>query len=142
MRRSGRFVEVRIAFARSFHHADDSPSSRTDASSAADAKRAYEQTKTLIDARQGRFKGYVPSTATKVLALSSTHLGWDYRGHYLVYFVIARADGKDFAEGDPFAQQILYDIIEVHLLGTVVQKRAVVAVTPSGGSAPASVSAS
>jgi hypothetical protein len=109
---------------------------------AADAKRAYEQTKTLIDARQGRFKGYVPSTATKVLALSSTHLGWDYRGHYLVYCVIARADGKDFAEGDPFAQQILYDIIEVHLLGTVVQKRAVVAVTPSGGSAPASVSAS
>jgi hypothetical protein len=94
----------------------------------ADAKRAYEETKALIDARQGRFKGYVATQATKVLALSSTHLGWDYRGHFLVYCVIARVDGKDFAEGDPFAQQILYDIVEVHLLGKVVQKRAVAAV--------------
>jgi hypothetical protein len=97
--------------------------------SSADAKQAYEKTKEIIDAHQGRFKGYVSTTATKPLALSSTHLGWDYRGHFLVYCVIARADGKDFAEGDPFAQQILYDIIELHLLGTVVQKRAVVPVT-------------
>jgi hypothetical protein len=97
--------------------------------SSANAKLAYEKTKGIIDAHQGRFKGFVPTTATKPLALSSTHLGWDYRGHFLVYCVIARADGKDFAEGDPFAQQILYDIIELHLLGTVVQKRAVVPVT-------------
>lgn len=110
--------------------------------STADAKRAYDQTKTLIDARHGRFKGYVPSAATKVLALASTHLGWDYRGHYLVYCVIARVDGKDFAEGDPFAQQILYDVIEVHLLGKVVQNRAVVAVSPQASASRSGLSAS
>lgn len=98
------------------------------------AKNAYDKIKEIVDARQGRFKGYVPTTATKPLALSSTHLGWDYRGHFLVYCVIARADGKDFAAGDPFAQQILYDVIELHLLGTVVAKRATapVSAAPSG----------
>lgn len=93
--------------------------------SSADAKRAYELTKQLIDAKQGRFKGYVTTASTKTLALSATHLGWDYRGHFLVYCVIARADGKEFADGDPAAQQILYDVIERHLLGKVIQKRAV-----------------
>ncbi|NUT38066.1 MAG: hypothetical protein HOV79_33885 [Hamadaea sp.] len=99
------------------------------------AKIAYDKVKEIVDARQGRFKGYVPTAATKPLALSSTHLGWDYRGHFLVYCVIARADGKDFTAGDPLAQQILYDIIELHLLGTVVTKRAVkpAGPAPSGG---------
>jgi len=96
------------------------------------AKGAYDKIKEVVDARQGRFKGYVPTSATKPLALSSTHLGWDYRGHFLVYCVIARADGRDFADGDPFAQQILYDIIELHLLGTVVQKRAVMPAASAG----------
>ncbi|MCP2325592.1 hypothetical protein HDA40_004099 [Hamadaea flava] len=89
------------------------------------AKTAYDRIKQIVDNRQGRFKGYVPTNAAKPLALASTHLGWDYRGHFLVYCVIARADGKDFADGDPYAQQILYDVIEMHLLGTVVQKRSV-----------------
>jgi len=89
------------------------------------AKTAYDRIKQIVDNHQGRFKGYVPTNAAKPLALSSTHLGWDYRGHYLVFCVIAKADGKDFSAGDPYAQQIMYDIIEMHLLGTVVQKRSV-----------------
>jgi hypothetical protein len=93
--------------------------------SAEAAKTAYAQVKKIVDNRQGRFKGYVPTSVAKPLALSSTHLGWDYRGHFLAYCVIARSDGADFVAGDPYAQQILYDIIEMHLLGTVIQKRSV-----------------
>ncbi|MBB5870500.1 hypothetical protein F4553_003879 [Allocatelliglobosispora scoriae] len=95
------------------------------------ASEAYAQVKTVVDGGKGRFKGYVSSAVTKPLALSSTHLGWDYQGHFLVYCVIARVDGKEFAEGDPFAKQILYDMIEVHLLGSVVKNRATIKVDPS-----------
>ncbi|WP_211240718.1 hypothetical protein [Hamadaea tsunoensis] len=94
------------------------------------AKGAYERIHSVVDAKQGRFKGYVPTGATRALALSSTHLGWDYRGHFLVYCVVARADGRDLADDDPYAQQILYDVIELHLLGSVVEKRSVVPVSP------------
>jgi len=97
----------------------------------AGAKEAYDTVKKVVDAHKGRFRGYLPSTAARPLALASTHLGWDYRGHYLVYCVIARADGKEFAEGDPFAKQILYDMIELHLLGKIVHARATIKIGPT-----------
>ena len=65
-------------------------------------------------------------------ATSSAHVGWDIRGHYLVYCVIARADGKKFAEGDPYDRQILYDIVELHLRDEVLEKRASVPVARNG----------
>jgi hypothetical protein len=78
----------------------------------------------MVDQNAGRFLGFVAGNETEPLALSSTHVGWDTRGHYLVYCLIARADGKDFADNDPYARQILYDIVELHLRNAILEKRA------------------
>jgi hypothetical protein len=103
------------------------------------AEELHNLVKPLVDEKKGRFTGLSAGTGTDPIVLSSTHLGWDVRGHFLLYCVIARADGKEFAEGDPYARQIIFDIVELHLRGTVLDKRAVV---PVGGSASPSVSAS
>lgn len=97
------------------------------------ADKVHDAVKPLIDAKKGRFSGLVAGTGTESIVKSSTHLGWDVRGHYLIYCVIARTDGKDIAPADPYAKQIIYDIIELHLRSTVLEKRAMVPVTPSAG---------
>ncbi|MBV1849780.1 hypothetical protein [Catellatospora tritici] len=108
----------------------------------ASAEQAYEAIKPIVDAGKGRFLGYAPDSKTRPLALSSTHAGWNIKGHYLVYCVIARSDGDEIAVGDPFAKQILYDVIEFYLRGKVLEDRAYDPITPSGATdasaAPAS----
>jgi hypothetical protein len=47
--------------------------------------------------------------------------------------VIARADGRKFADGDPYAAQILYDIVEMHLRDKVLEKRASAPVGAAAG---------
>jgi hypothetical protein len=94
------------------------------------AEWARDKLKALVDSKEGRFQGMVAGKGTESIALSSAHVGWDVRGHYLIYCVIARADGKAFADGDPYARQILYDIVELHLRDKVLEKRATV---PVGG---------
>ncbi|WP_091555380.1 hypothetical protein [Micromonospora pattaloongensis] len=90
----------------------------------AGAEWAHEKIKPLVDAEKGRFQGMVAGAGTDAVALSSAQVGWHVRGHYLVYCVVARADGKPVADADPFARQILFDMIEVHLRGNVLGKRA------------------
>ncbi|MEV4414188.1 hypothetical protein [Catellatospora sp. NPDC049609] len=95
----------------------------------ANAEQAYEAIKPIVDDGKGRFLGYAPDrqakkSITKPLALASTHAGWNIKGHYLVYCVIARSDGEEIAVGDPFAKQILYDVIEFYLRGRVLEDRA------------------
>ena len=102
----------------------------------AGAELAHEKIKPMVDNQKGRFQGMVAGRGTEPIALSSAHVGWHLRGHYLVYCIIARRDGKEFADDDPFAKQILFDIIELHLRGSVLEKRATVTV-PAGTSAPA-----
>ena len=41
-------------------------------------------------------------------------------GHFLVYSVIARVDGKDFAADDPHLKVIVYDIVEKYLRDHVI----------------------
>lgn len=103
----------------------------------AGADRVYDAIRPVIDANKGRFSGLVAGNDTKAIVLSSTHLGWQVRGHYLVYCVIARSDGKEFQPGDPYANQIIYDIMTLHLRNTVLEKRATIPVSPSGGENPA-----
>jgi hypothetical protein len=100
---------------------------------AAGAQQAKDKMQSMVDQNTGRFLGFVASKQTEPLALSATHVGWDTRGHYLVYCLIARADGKEFANDDPYARQILYDIVELHLRNTVLEKRATAPVQPAGG---------
>jgi len=103
------------------------------------AEELHNLVKPLVDDKKGRFTGLSAGAGTDPIVLSSTHLGWDVRGHFLIYCVIARADGKEFAQGDPYAKQIIFDIVEIHLRNTVLERRAFV---PTGGSAAPSTSAS
>jgi hypothetical protein len=94
---------------------------------------AREKIRPIVNDGKGRFAGMIAGKGTEPIATSSAHVGWDIRGHYLIYCVIARADGKKFADGDPYAKQILYDIVEMHLRDKVLEKRAS---TPVGGAEP------
>jgi hypothetical protein len=85
---------------------------------------AREKIGPIVNNGNGRFAGMVAGKDTEPLATSSAHVGWDIRGHYLIYCVIARTDGKKFAEDDPYAKQILFDIVEMHLRDKVLAKRA------------------
>jgi hypothetical protein len=101
---------------------------------AADGVR--EKVKPLVDAKKGRFTGLVAGKGTEAIVRSSTHLGWDTRGHFLLYCVVARADAKDFAaDDDARVRQMIYDMIRLHLRDTALEKRATIAVgqtaTPS-----------
>jgi len=91
----------------------------------AGAEEAYDTVGSMIDDESGRFTGMVAGEGTEAIVLSETRVGWDYRGHYLIYVVIARADGEPFADrDDSHAQLILWDIIEVHLRENVLDGRA------------------
>ncbi|WP_212827696.1 hypothetical protein [Catellatospora sp. TT07R-123] len=107
----------------------------------ASAEQAYEAIKPIVDAGKGRFLGYAPDSKTRPLALSSTHAGWNIKGHYLVYCVIARSDGDEIAVGDPFAKQILYDVIEFYLRGKVLEDRAFDPIAASGVADPSATPA-
>lgn len=81
--------------------------------------------KSMVDGGRGRFQGMVAGRGTGAIALSSAHVGWHARGHFLVYCVAARADGRPIPAGDAQAGQILADMLERYLRGTVLEKRAV-----------------
>jgi hypothetical protein len=98
------------------------------------ALEAYEGISPLIEEGTGRFLGLLAGDGTEPIVLSSTQLGWDYRGHYLIYTVIARADGAEFAAADDReAELIIWDIAEIHLRTNVLDKRAI---APAGGTPP------
>jgi hypothetical protein len=62
---------------------------------------------------------------TEPIMISQTHLGWDYRGHFLIYAVIARADGGAFSIADDrHADRIIWDMVEVHLRSGILELRA------------------
>jgi hypothetical protein len=91
----------------------------------ADAEQAYDQIKSLIEDGTGRFVGLLAGDGTESIVLSETVAIWDFRGHYLMYTLIARADGEEFRDADNrYADLIGWDIIEVHLRGTVLEQRA------------------
>jgi hypothetical protein len=90
-----------------------------------EADRAYDEIGELIDAGTGRFLGMVAGEGTEPIVLSQTHSGWDYRGHYLIYAVIARSDGTEFSEADNRGVDlIIWDMVEVHLRSGVLEDRA------------------
>lgn len=90
------------------------------------AEWAHERIKPMVGSEKGRFTGMVAGRGTEAIALSSAQVGWHVRGHYLVYCVIARADGRTVRSRDAYAQRILYDMLELHLRGTVLEKRTTV----------------
>lgn len=94
------------------------------------ADQVHERIKPIVTSRKGRFHGMPAGKGTDPVALSSAQVGWHVRGHFLVYCVIAKADGTAIRDNDPFAQQILFDMIELHLRNGVLERRATVLVSP------------
>ena len=92
------------------------------------AETAFNGVKPIIDAQKGRFVGMSvgPNTGTDAIVRAPTQLGWNFRGHFIAYCVIARTDGQAFAASDQFPNQITFDIVETYLEGTIIGKRATV----------------
>ena len=91
--------------------------------------KAHEDIRTLVaDEANGRFNGYIPTSRCG----SSAPRRRTCRGarHFLVYCVIARADGKAFEPDDPFVPVIVYDLVEKYLRDTKLTEWAVVEGTP------------
>jgi hypothetical protein len=83
---------------------------------AASATKANTDVKELVDASKGRFSGYVSGPDAKIMGRAGTQLSWAAEGHFLVFAVIARADGKDFGDEDTaHIRVIVYDVLEKYL---------------------------
>lgn len=88
------------------------------------AEQIREQVKPILDQGKGRFRGMAAGDDTEAVARSSARVGWQARGHYLAYCVVARTNGEAIPAGNEEVQEILYDLIELHLNRTVLQRRA------------------
>ena len=92
----------------------------------ASAEKAWDSIRGMVDSQKGGFLGWAPTTdkSTRPLALAATVVGWNMKGHYLAFCVIARSDGNEIPDRDPFASQIMYDIVEIYLKGQILEARA------------------
>ncbi len=90
------------------------------------AEKAWDQIKKIVESQKGRFVGYVipADKSTRALALASSVVGWTVKGHYVAYCVIARTDSKEIPKDDPFAQQIMEDIVQLYLKNKILEARA------------------
>lgn len=95
------------------------------------ANQAKDAIKPTVDAQKGRFTGLLAGAGSESIVRAPAQLGWNPRGHFLVYCVIVRVDGKPIEADDVNAKQIAFDLIETHLRDTVIGKRAVQPIGPS-----------
>ncbi len=77
--------------------------------------------RTLIADKQGRFTGYISDPAHNVVLGRArlTH-AFEVRGHFLVYIVVVKVDGSEFAPDDPGVKVIQYDIMGQYLRDKVI----------------------
>jgi hypothetical protein len=101
------------------------------------AEWAHQKIKQIVDGDKGRFRGLAAGKGTEAVALASAQVGWHVRGHFLIFCVIAKTDSTAIGDNDPHARQILFDLIELHLRGSVLERRATVPVGSSTGATPA-----
>ncbi|MGW4498435.1 hypothetical protein ACWENR_07430 [Micromonospora sp. NPDC004336] len=88
------------------------------------AERARDRIRLMLDERQGRFRGMAADDDSEAVATAPARVGWQVRGHYLAYAVVARADGGAIRSGDTKAREVLFDMIELHLNRGVLERRA------------------
>ncbi|MFI6758654.1 hypothetical protein ACIBF5_05835 [Micromonospora sp. NPDC050417] len=88
------------------------------------AEWAHQRIKPIVDGGKGRFQGLAAGSGTEAIALASAQVGWHVRGHFLIFCVIAKSDRTAIGDNDPYARQILFDMIELHLRGGVLERRA------------------
>jgi hypothetical protein len=99
------------------------------------ASTAQTAIKTALDAGKGRFGGLVAGGSTNVIELAAANVAWEVHGHYLAYCLVAKTDGSAIAVDDPRTHQIISDVIEGYLNGTVIRKRETDGGQAEGGSA-------
>ncbi|MEV4705911.1 hypothetical protein [Actinoplanes sp. NPDC049316] len=87
------------------------------------ATRASDRAGILVEAGTGTFASLIPAGAGSP-APPLAQVNWHARGHYLLYCVISRPDGALVADDDPYAARITTDLIERHLAGQVIARRA------------------
>lgn len=102
----------------------------------AGATSARDKIKPIVDGGKGRFLGLAAGRGTDAVALDSAQAGWHVRGHFLIYCVVAKTDGKTIGAEDLFARQILSDMIEGYLRGKILEQRAIAPASPSGPAQP------
>ncbi|GIH12200.1 hypothetical protein Raf01_03720 [Rugosimonospora africana] len=102
----------------------------------AGAQAADDAIDASVGGKKGRFPGLAAGSGTDVIASSATQLGWDHEGHFLVYCVVARSDGKPIDSGDQATTKIINDMVEIDLKGTVIADRISPRPAPSGSNAP------
>ncbi len=88
------------------------------------AERARDRIRQVLDDRQGRFRGMPADDETEIIATAPARVGWQVRGHYLAYAVVARVDGEAIHSGDTRVREILFDLLELHLNKGVLDRRA------------------
>jgi hypothetical protein len=88
----------------------------------AGARQAADGIQASVSATKGRLTGYPAGGTSDVIARSPTRLGWDVRGHFLVYCVIAKVDGTPIAD-QATVRPLIDDLVEKYLKGTVLQAR-------------------
>ncbi|MGN9776272.1 hypothetical protein ACTMS0_10915 [Micromonospora sp. H33] len=90
----------------------------------ASAERARDRIRQILDERQGRFRGMAADEGSEAIATAPARVGWQVRGHYLAYALVARTDGESIRSGDTKVREILFDMIELHLNQGVLERRA------------------
>ena len=90
---------------------------------AADAAAAGEQARYLVETGGGTFAA-MGTAGTDPLAQPPAQVNWHEHGHYLVYCVISRPDGRVVSDADAYARQITADLVESYLGGAVLGRRA------------------
>ncbi|MEH0984517.1 hypothetical protein [Micromonospora sp. CPCC 205556] len=99
----------------------------------ANAQRARDRIRELLDDREGRFRGMPAGEDTESVATAAARVGWQVRGHYLAYSVVTRADGGAVPAGDNAVREVIYDMIELHLNKGVLDRRAAAGVAVQPG---------
>jgi hypothetical protein len=55
---------------------------------------------------------------------STAQVGWRTRGNFLLYCVITRPDGQVVPADDPYAARITAELVDTHLVGSVLGHQA------------------
>lgn len=77
----------------------------------------------LVETGRGSFAA-MGGLGSDPLAEPLAQVGWHQRGHYLLYCVIARPDGRLVEDDDPYAERITADLIGRYLDETIISSRA------------------
>jgi hypothetical protein len=89
------------------------------------AAHAGEQVRELVETGSGSFAAMVAGAAPGLdpRAQPLSQIGWQERGHYLLYCVISRPDRRLVEDEDPYAQRISADLLESYLDSEIIGGR-------------------